>query len=42
VKKILAWIAFGLVALWVINNPHHAADLVQKTGHALSTLAHLN
>jgi hypothetical protein len=42
VKKVVGWIILGLIVLWVINNPHHAADLVEKTGHAISTLAHLN
>ena len=41
-KKVVGWIILGLIVLWVINNPHHAADLVEKTGHAISTLAHLN
>jgi hypothetical protein len=42
VKKIIGWIVLAIVVLWVINNPHHAADLVQKTGDALATLTHLN
>jgi hypothetical protein len=39
---MLSWIILAIVVLWVINNPHHAADMVQKTGDALSTLVHLH
>ena len=41
-KNALAWIALALIALWVIDNPHHASDLVHKTGHAVDTLVHQN
>jgi hypothetical protein len=42
VKKVIGWIILGLIVLWVVNNPDHAADLVHKCGHAVATLAHLN
>ena len=41
-KTVLSWVVLGLIVLWVINNPHHAADMVQKTGNALATLVHLH
>ena len=41
-KNVICWIILGLIVLWVINNPDHAADLVQKCGHAVATIAHLN
>jgi hypothetical protein len=40
VKKLLGWIALAIVVLWVINNPHQAADLVHKIGAAVTTLTH--
>jgi hypothetical protein len=42
VKNVLAWIILALVVLWVIDNPHHASELVHKTGHAVDTIAHEN
>lgn len=39
-KKILAWVGLAIVVLYVINNPDHAAHLIHRAGHALSTLTH--
>jgi hypothetical protein len=39
-KKLLGWLALGLAAWWVINNPDQAAALVHQIGHALATLTH--
>ena len=40
VKKLLGWVALGIVVLWVINNPTQADALIHQVGHAVATLTH--
>ena len=37
-KKLIAWLAFALVILYVINSPDHAAQFVRSAGDGLSNL----
>ena len=38
-RKLITWLVFALVVLYVINSPHHAAQLVLSTGDSLGSVA---
>jgi hypothetical protein len=38
-KKWPGYLAAGLLAWYAVNNPEKAADLINKIGHALATIA---
>ena len=38
-KKLIAWLIFALVVLYVINSPGNAAQFVRSAGDGLGNLA---